>query len=215
MGKVILGIDPDLKGCLAFLDTDTQVMDIVDMPVINKSKSAKEISKNDIMVLLMDRKPSEVWLEYQQASPLMGVGSAFTHGKHYGLLVGMLTAYEIPTIEIPASKWKARMGLDSGAGKNLSIFRASKLMPAMAEYWKETRSHGRAEAALLAFYGALVGSNTVLTNVIPGEQTKLGMIDAKNRAMFSRKVLKDSSLDINDDATISKNTLIDLEGLEI
>lgn len=215
MGKVILGIDPDLKGCLTFLDIETQVMDIVDMPVVQKGKSAKDISKNDLLVLLMERQPSEVWIEYQQASPRMGVSSAFSHGKHYGLIIGILTAYEIPIIEIPAAKWKSRMGLDIGAGKNLSIYRASKIMPSMAEYWKDVTKHGRAESALITFYGALVGSNAILTNIIPGEKTRLEMIDLKNKNLFSRKVLKDSSLELNDDAEIVRNTINKMSELDI
>ena len=59
---------------------------------------------------------------------------------------------------VPPQVWKRRFNLTSD--KDASRARASELLPAHAHLWPLKEHDGRAEAALLALYGARYGAIT-------------------------------------------------------
>ena len=81
-----------------------------------------------------------------------GTTSAFPQGKAYGLILGIIAALKIPLTNVPAATWKRALAVPSD--KDGARARASQLLPHLADCWKAKGAHGRAEAALLALYGA-------------------------------------------------------------
>lgn len=91
-------------------------------------------------------------VEQLAAMPKQGVASVFSLGYSAGVVAGVVASLGIPTHYVAPGTWKRAMGL--GADKARSQAMASQMFPAMAGHWTLAKHHNRAEAALLAAYGA-------------------------------------------------------------
>ena len=85
-------------------------------------------------------------VEKVASSPQMGVTSAFTFGKGYGFLCGILTALGVPWEQVTPQKWQKAMGCLSGGDKNKTKARAQQLFPNLKI------THAVADALLIAEY---------------------------------------------------------------
>lgn len=153
---VILGIDPGLSGALAFYNPETGFLSIADMPTI-KSGGAK--GKNEIdrtaLARLIDAEAKRVthcFLEKVGTRPGEGAAGAFSFGTGYGMLLGILAANFVPLSLVTPAVWKKAMGCTGD--KEQSRARASDILPRHADKWPLKKHDGRAEAAVLAVYGA-------------------------------------------------------------
>lgn len=154
---MILGIDPGLGGALAFYEPALDMFSVIDMPThtITVNKSLKRrIDLHQLASLIRANACADdhAIIEEVSASPQMGVTSAFSFGWSACAPVAILAALSIPYKLVRPNDWKRAMGLN--ADKDRSRQRASQLMPAHAHYWPNKGHDGRAEAALLAYYGS-------------------------------------------------------------
>lgn len=83
-------------------------------------------------------------IEKVSSSPQMGVCSAFTFGKSFGFLIGLLTAHKIPFEFVTPQRWQKAMGCLTGGDKNVSKSAAQRLFPSVKF------THANADATLLA-----------------------------------------------------------------
>jgi crossover junction endodeoxyribonuclease RuvC len=149
---VIVSIDPGLSGAIALLDGD-QLVAVEDMPAI-----AKRVNAAVLDTLLADWKHtfgniSRVVIENVHAMPKQGVTSSFTFGRAFGVAEGVaIAAGHVVTYAEP-SVWKASMGL-RGKPKDASRQLATDLWPSWSDSFKRVKDDGRAEAALMAMWGA-------------------------------------------------------------
>lgn len=153
--SVILGIDPGLSGALAFLDIELGTCLVVDMPVLEVKKgagTAKQIDLSALAARIDEANIKHAYLERVSASPQMGVTSAFNFGLGYGAIRGILAASFVPTTLITPAEWKR--ALKCPTEKDGARARASELLPRFANLWPLKKHDGRAEAAMLAYYGA-------------------------------------------------------------
>ena len=154
--NLVAGIDPGLSGALFFLDpADSTIGEAIDLPVHLLKRGGRNKREPDIASLagiLASRRPGHAFVEQVGAMPRQGVSSMFAFGKCYGAILGVLTALAIPITLVPAVRWKRALGVQKS--KDAARARASQLMPAAASQWGRKRDDGRAEAALLALYGA-------------------------------------------------------------
>jgi len=69
----------------------------------------------------------------------------------YGVAKGVIGAAGIRRVDVSPGKWKRHFGLsaDKEAARALAISQWPK-----SEHFRRKKDHGRAEAALLALYGA-------------------------------------------------------------
>lgn len=154
----IVGIDPGNNGALAFLDTKACKVRIVDMPTFEFETTKKRVSIDPygIVAEMQQQEVAHVYLEEVFASPQMGVVSAFNFGDGKGCIRGIAAALGVPLTQVKPQKWKKDMHVP--ADKRAAVQRASQLIPGAAPHFKGPRGgiyDGRAEAALLALYGAL------------------------------------------------------------
>lgn len=154
----IVGIDPGNSGAFAFLDVDACTIRLVDMPTFEFETNKKRVSIDAYgIVAEMQRQPiHHIYLEEVFASPQMGVVSAFNFGEGKGKIEGIAAALAIPLTQVKPTRWKKDMRVP--ADKRAACQRASQLIPNAAPFFKGPRGgilDGRAEAALLALYGAL------------------------------------------------------------
>ncbi|MCQ4188856.1 RuvC family protein [Methylocystis suflitae] len=147
-GVCILGVDPGLAGAVAFyFPAHPELIAVEDMPVV-----AGEIDAATLAARIRQMAPDFAIVERAAARPKQGVSSVFKFGSSYGAVLGVIGALAIPSQLVWPCKWKKRFGL--GADKEKARALALRLWPARAELFERKRDHGRAEAALLARYGA-------------------------------------------------------------
>lgn len=157
---ITLGIDPGLAGALAFYDQGA-VLRIYDMPVLALGKG--EIDAHKLAAWLRLEHCEHAFIEDVHSMPEQGVASSFAFGKSFGVLIGVMAAVGVSYTPVSPQKWKAALqvpkipGRDAkarSAAKEAARARASQLMPMSAGLWPLKKHADRAEAALLALYGA-------------------------------------------------------------
>lgn len=154
----IVGIDPGNAGALAFLDPENARMRIVDMPTFEFETTRKRIKIDPYSIVReIEAQPvANLYLEEVFASPQMGVVSAFSFGEGKGIILGAAAARGVPVTEVKPANWKKVMRVP--ADKRAAVQRASQLFPAVSPLFKGPRGgvfDGRAEAALIALFGAM------------------------------------------------------------
>jgi crossover junction endodeoxyribonuclease RuvC len=152
---VILGIDPGLRGALALLDLDKGTLEVEDVPTIEAGTGSKRVLDEYKLAWWVDNKAksiSEALIERVSAMPGQGVVSMFSFGTTYGLLRGIVAANFIPTRLVTPNAWKSSLSVP--AAKDGARARASQLFPRYAPLWARAKDDGRAEAAMIAYYGA-------------------------------------------------------------
>lgn len=146
--RCVLGIDPGISGALGFYFTNaTDRVSVEDMPVAGGSISAPLLADQ-----IRRYAPTVALIEAVSAMPGQGVVSMFNFGKSFGQAIGVVGALGIPVHFVTPAKWKKHYGLSSDKEKCRE--RAQQLFPACADRFELKKHHGRAEAALIAKYGA-------------------------------------------------------------
>ena len=159
---VILGVDPGFTGALALYHPEQHTLVIADMPTTQRRMSGNKLRTELNIPALLHWLDTHLpvagvvaWVEDPHALPKQGITSAFRFGHVCGAIQAALLAYRVPLHLTPPATWKKAMGLS--ADKVGCQHKASQLMPAHAHLWPLKKHDGRAEAALLALYGARYG----------------------------------------------------------
>jgi crossover junction endodeoxyribonuclease RuvC len=148
----ILGIDPGLSGALALLRPDGALA-VHDMPTLQAGKR-REIDEIELARLIDAAGPIErAVLEQVGVRPGEGAVGAFSFGRGYGLIRGILRAHFVPVVDVTPQRWHRAMGIKAGAGKDASRALAKELFQHQAELFARVKDDGRAEAALIALWG--------------------------------------------------------------
>ncbi|MBR0990013.1 hypothetical protein JQ580_04695 [Bradyrhizobium japonicum] len=148
MSRCILGIDPGASGAIAFYFPDhPERVAVEDMPL-----AAGEVDPVNLAKRVAAMAPDIVFLERVNAMPGQGVSSTFKFGRAYGVVLGVIGAATIPLHLVTPAKWKGHLRLTSDKEEARAL--ALRLFPACGDHFKRKKDHGRAEAALIARYGA-------------------------------------------------------------
>ena len=144
----ILGVDPGLSGAVAFyFPSQPMRVSVHDMPLADGEVCAPLLAE-----MVTDYQPLLAVIERVGAMPGQGVVSMFNFGRAYGDVRGVLGALAIPVQYVTPQKWKRHYQLS--ADKEECRGKALQLFPSCADHFKRKKDHGRAEAALIAKYGA-------------------------------------------------------------
>lgn len=161
----ILGIDPGFSGAIAVIDPRARrILDLYDMPLMARTKSAFKKSENRkavdlprlsalIQSAILVHGISTAVVEDVGAMPGQGTVSMFRFGFYSGAIHGILAALGIRVVLQKPAVWKARMNLSRD--KQLSISLAKKLFPLDSHHFTLKGHDGRAEACLLGL--SLIG----------------------------------------------------------
>ena len=152
----IVGVDPGLSGALFFIDpARPSTGEAVDLPIhvlTRGGKKKRELDIAGLIGILTSHRLDHVFLEQVGAMPGQGVSSVFAFGKTYGVILGVIAAHTIPLTLVAPAVWKRALAVPKA--KDGARARASQLLPDAAHQWPRVHHHSRAEAALLALYGA-------------------------------------------------------------
>jgi len=147
----IIGIDPGLGGALALLYNND--LEIYDMPTIQDG-TKRRVDHAQLAIIL------DLWAKHQgitcviekvASMPGNGHAGAFTFGRAAGVVIGAVAANFIPIVEVPPQVWKRKT--QTPTDKDGARLRASEIFPRYAGQWARVKDDGRAEAALIAYYG--------------------------------------------------------------
>lgn len=154
----ILGCDPGLTGALCLVDTTTGSVEFADAPVNRVStgtrKGRDELDLPALACIVKGMTPDVAIVELVGARPGQGVTSMFRFGFSAGALRGVLAALDVPTTIVVPQVWRRVARVPPG--KDGSRQRAGEIFPKIAGELRRRKDHGRADAALLAFFGALM-----------------------------------------------------------
>jgi hypothetical protein len=142
MSVLILGVDPGKSGALAVLDTETHRVTTYDMPATTRELH-NLIAGLPIIKIAVVEKPFY--------PPQNGPANAGKKGEAYGTLLGALEWRDIPFRQVPPAEWKRSLNVPTD--KNAARQRANEFFPDDADQWPLVKHDGRAEAALIAWYG--------------------------------------------------------------
>jgi hypothetical protein len=165
----VLGVDPGAHGAVAVYDPQGgRVLEIADIPYFTAIVANKERRRLDPVALLdlagrlrRDYAPVLVTLEQVSARPDQGAASTFTFGWSAGAIWMAFTGFRYRVEFAAPSAWKRALGVPSKLDGNklgrAICVRADQIFPDNRELWRGPRGgalHDRAEAAMLAKYGA-------------------------------------------------------------
>lgn len=151
---IVAAIDPGKSGALAILYPDDFV-EVFDVPMAGNKPAWTEWGQTWGNAIGLAA-PDLFLIEDVHSMPKQGVTSSFTFGETLGFVHGVaLRSAPAARFEWPSpSLWMRKMGMPR-AGDNGSASReeARRLMPALIPSLVRVKDHGRAEAALIAYYG--------------------------------------------------------------
>lgn len=155
--RLILGIDPGVSGAMALYDPAEGALEVTDTPVLfrNVGKTKRRIIDAYQVARFIDERSSEiavVYIEQVGVRPQEGAVGAFSFGEGFGLLKGICIANFLRVETVTPQAWKRAMAVKGD--KDQSRARASVLFPRAVGAWPLKKHDGRAEAALIALYGA-------------------------------------------------------------
>lgn len=151
----IAGCDPGLSGAVAIYDTETGAVETHPMPVhqlARGGKNKREIDVHGLAALIVGNRIGHAFVEKQWPRPNDGKTQAAATAEIYGTIKGVLAAGGVPYTIVSPQRWKKALGVP--AAKDGARARASQLLPDAAHQWAKSKDDGRAEAALIALYGA-------------------------------------------------------------
>jgi crossover junction endodeoxyribonuclease RuvC len=136
-----IGIDPGKTGGIAVVNAAGDFIGADRMPA----------TARDLATLMRNWQiPTHVTLEYVSSRPGQGHTGAFTFGRGFGRIEGVLEALEIPYNVVTPQVWQRRMCCLTKGDKNISKARAQRMFGHLEV------THWMADALLLASYGRLV-----------------------------------------------------------
>src|SRR6516164_1045501 len=154
----VLGIDPGIRGGRALVEINDgmapQPRDAIDIPVVGTG--AKE--RVDVLAIhswIVAHQPQHALIERAQAMPKQGASSGFKYGRAVGAIEATVALCSIPVEIVEPSAWKRFWRLP-GKDKESGRQRALQLFPAAHALLARKKDHGRAEAALIALFGASI-----------------------------------------------------------
>ena len=177
------GIDPGVNGAIVCYTPSSKKLEFFDIPT-NQRKVGKfirnEVDCDELVKIFKNfRNISYAFIEQVQPYPNRGMANTFNFVVCYGVIIGILAAKSIPIKKVPSRIWKSEIGLKTkkikkkefttelslknhiknkaklySLNKDIARNRASKEFPDYKDYFKRKKDDGRAEAALIALWGA-------------------------------------------------------------
>lgn len=157
----IIGIDPGLSGAICILTQHDEL--IYDMPTLEYSiaggKKRREVNVGKLASIVGKINADRAYLEAVAGMPGMGGTQMFAFGQSYGMTKAALVLTHTPYEMVSPMKWKNYFGLKRTKGmtkdefKQKSLDLAIQLFPEKAKMFSRKKDDGRAEAALIAYYG--------------------------------------------------------------
>lgn len=156
--RYVIGIDGGHGGAMVVLDSKGNIVEKTKMPVMQTTDTKNEYDCQGIIRFLQKYPEATVVLEKAHPMPKLGVSSAFSFGRGFGTMIGILAGLKMRYHIVHAKTWQKFLFADqpSADTKMASKIIAQRLFP--AEDFRPTErsknlSDGLTDAACIAYYG--------------------------------------------------------------
>jgi hypothetical protein len=151
---IVAGIDPGVSGAVALYDTTARTLiHVCDMPAYVVNKTKRRVEPYALANILAPLPVRLVVIEQVASRPKQGVASSFNFGVSFGIAIGVCAGLGLRIERVIPGVWKSALRIPVGSDKAYSLAHASQMF-GNDKWWPNKGHHGRAEAALLARYGA-------------------------------------------------------------
>lgn len=154
---LLCGIDPGLKGALAFVDLtedgkNVLGLEVFDMPIADFVDGRPVPCPRSLRRLMDEMQPALVLLEHVEARPKSGAASEWRFASGFGATLAVCQTFsEDARVHLVRPRiWKDKLGLSSDKSQSLSM--AREIFPDAVELLARQKDDGRAEALLLVEY---------------------------------------------------------------
>jgi hypothetical protein len=152
----IIGIDIGVRGALAVLSADGDLLEVADMPTLDDGPKGRPAVNAPLLAELVYRwHAGHAFVELVGSRPGEGAVGAFAFGRSRGVVEGVLGACGVPATHLTPPTWKRLVGIPAGkdGAKDAARSEAIRRWPAQAGLFARVKDDGRAEAALIAVAG--------------------------------------------------------------
>jgi crossover junction endodeoxyribonuclease RuvC len=147
---LVIGIDPGMSGAVAVVGPTG--VSVFDMPTV-EVRGKRYVCPHGLRAVLShaDLQPARaVVLEHVQGVQGTGATSAFSFGRSFGLVEGVVAALGLPLTLVRPQVWTKALNVSRDKGAHRQA--ASNLWPKQAELFARVKDDGRADAALLCHW---------------------------------------------------------------
>lgn len=145
----IIGIDPGVSGAIAVVGNGVRVYDMPTIEIRGKRHVCPS-GLRDILVTANIEGVEAVVLEHVQGVQGTGATSAFSFGRSFGVVEGVVAGMTLPLTLVRPQVWTKALNVsrDKGAHRQAAI----NLWPQHSDLFSRVKDDGRADAALLAHW---------------------------------------------------------------
>jgi crossover junction endodeoxyribonuclease RuvC len=147
----VWGIDVGLNGAIALFDMIEGHLEVHDMPVMEINK--KRQVNPQLLTNILEQHEAPVFIEQVGARPGQGVSSMFNFGKSFGICLGVSAGLKLQTTTVSPVAWQRACKVEKG--KDGNRLRATQTFPNYSNLFARKKDDGRADAALIAYWGAV------------------------------------------------------------
>lgn len=160
--SLLIGIDPGVSGAIAVVGGGQVAC--LEMPTV-EINGKRRVDPAGLTVALMaladgGHRIRMAVLEHVQGVQGTGATSAFSFGRSFGVVEGVLAGMAIPHTLVRPQVWTKALGVSRDKGSHRAA--AARLWPKHADLFARVKDDGRADAALLChWYERCHGAATV------------------------------------------------------
>jgi crossover junction endodeoxyribonuclease RuvC len=149
---LLIGIDPGLSGAIAVVgDGRIACRDMPTLEMNGKRRVCPHALRDALQAIRHEGHSVEmVILEHVQGVQGTGATSAFTFGRSFGVVEGVLAGLFLRHTLVRPQTWTKALGVSRDKGSHRAA--ASRLWPQHADLFARVKDDGRADAALLCHW---------------------------------------------------------------
>lgn len=154
---MVLAIDPGLDGSACIFNPNVSIASGLRWQFLDVPRLDEDSDRPDPCALrdwIRKWVPDRCYFESVGPMPKQGISSTSKFMRATGYLEATVRCCDIPISMVTPQRWKGFYEVPKGSEKEYSRQLALQLFPELAPLLARKKDHGRAEAALLAFYGA-------------------------------------------------------------
>jgi len=147
---IVVGIDPGVSGAVAFAFPGG--LEVRDMPTV-EVRGKRHVCPHGLRRILEGHNLQEVAavvLEHVQGVQGTGATSAFSFGRSFGVVEGVVAGLKLPLRLVRPQLWTKDLSVSRDKGAHRQA--ASNLWPSQASLFERVKDDGRADAALLCHW---------------------------------------------------------------
>lgn len=171
---IFVGIDIGLTGGIVSLDSETNDIEIFDVPIYKsivkkkvkdpttgkhyyKDFERKNYHAEEMVKIIKKLKSKNTIFVIEKVHGIIGDGAiqSFSLGLGSGLWVGIVKALSGKIIQVSPQAWKKELKFKAGSDKKESVKKAQELYPQIKDKIKLLKDNGKADALLLAEFGRI------------------------------------------------------------